>query len=138
MFSYILGISFLKVFRPHIRKNVLDNISNGEFIFLNSLFIGILSFVYTYIYKKEDINNITSLTLLQYLALLFLASLTIVSSIFIFILQERGIITETFIMKMISAIMVLVVGVFIYNENITPKQFTGIILGILAILLIKG
>jgi multidrug transporter EmrE-like cation transporter len=41
-------------------------------------------------------------------------------------------------MKMISAIMVLVVGVFIYNENITPKQFTGIILGILAILLIKG
>lgn len=138
MFPYILGISFLKVFRPHIRKNVLDNISYGEFIFLNSLFIGILSFVYTYIYQKEDIHHITSLTLLQYLALLFLASLTIVSSIFIFILQERGIITETFIMKMISAIMVLVVGVFIYNENLTPKQFTGIILGILAILLIKG
>jgi drug/metabolite transporter (DMT)-like permease len=102
------------------------------------LFIGVLSFVYTYIYQKEDIHNITSLTLLQYLALLFLASLTIVSSIFIFILQERGIITETFIMKMISAIMVLVVGVFIYNENLTPKQFTGIIFGILAILLIKG
>jgi drug/metabolite transporter (DMT)-like permease len=56
----------------------------------------------------------------------------------VFKLQEDGIVSSTFILKMMSSLTVLIVGIFLYNETITPKQLCGIILGILAILLIKG
>jgi drug/metabolite transporter (DMT)-like permease len=137
MLPVIFGISFFKTLRPFIKKNVFDNISSAEFIFLNSLFIGILSFVYAYIYKGENLGNVWDLSYTHYISVLFLACITVVSSLAIFKLQEESIISTTFIIKSISAILFLIVGIFFYNEEITPKQFAGILLGILAVFLIK-
>ena len=138
MIPVIFGISLFKSLRPYIKKNVFDNISSGEFIFLNSIFIAILSFCYAYIYKGENMGNIWGLSYTHYISGLFLACITIVSSLAIFKLQEDSIISTTFIIKSVSAIVLLIIGVFVYNERITAKQFTGIVLGILAIFLIKG
>jgi len=128
----------MKVFHPHIRKHMLEHISYGEFIFLNAVLIAILSFIYTYVYKKEDIYNISSLSLIQYTGVLFLAAITVISSLIVFKLQENGIVTTSFILKMVPAVMMLVVGIFFFQEMITPKQLAGIFLAILAIMLLKG
>jgi drug/metabolite transporter (DMT)-like permease len=138
MLPIIFGISIIKSCRPFIKKNVFDNISSAEFIFLNSLFIAVLSFVYAYIYKGENMGNIWNLSYTHYTAGLFLATITVVSSLAIFKLQEDSVITTTFMIKSISAIILLIVGIFMFNEEINIKQFSGIILGILAVFLIKG
>lgn len=138
MWLPFLTVSLLKVFHPHMRKHMLQHISYGEFIFLNSVLIGTFSFIYTYIWKKADIWKLSNLSLKEYAISSFLACVTIISSIMVFKLQEDGIVSSTFILKMMSSLTVLIVGIFLYNETITPKQLCGIILGILAILLIKG
>lgn len=138
MWISFLTISLMKVFHPHIRQHVLEHISYGEFIFLNAILIAVLSFIYTYVYQKEDIYKLSSLSLMQYIGALFLAAVTVISSLVVFKLQEKGIVSSTFILKMMSALMVLVVGIFFFQEMITAKQLAGIFLGILAILLIKG
>lgn len=138
MWLPFLTVSLLKVFHPHIRKEILQHISYGEFIFLNSVLIGIISFVYTYIWQEADIHKLTNLSLQQYISAFFLAAVTIISSIIVFKIQENGVVSSSFILKMVSSFMMLIVGIFLYNETITPKQLCGIFLGILAILLIKG
>ena len=138
MLPVIFGVSLIKSMRPYIKRNVFDNISSAEFIFLNSIFIAALSFCYAYIYKGENMGNIWNLTYIHYMSGLFLACVTVVSSLAIFKLQEDSVITTTFIIKSLSAIILLIVGIFIYNERLTAKQIAGILLGILAIFLIKG
>jgi drug/metabolite transporter (DMT)-like permease len=138
MWLPFLTVSLLKVFHPHIRKEILQHISYGEFIFLNSVLIGTISFIYTYIWQDADIYKLTNLSLQQYISAFFLAAVTIISSIIVFKIQENGIVSSSFILKMVSSFMMLIVGIFLYNETITPKQLCGIFLGILAILLIKG
>jgi len=138
MIPVIFGISLIKSMRPYIKRNVFDNISSAEFIFLNSLFIGVLSFCYAYIYKGENIENIWNLSYMHYMSGLFLACITVISSLAIFKLQEDSVITTTFIIKSVSSIILLIIGIFIYNERLTAKQIAGILLGILAIFLIKG
>ena len=137
MYHIIFTMAALKVFRPYIRKNIFDTITNWEFIFLNSVFIMILSFFYAYVYKREDIKNICNLTCIQYTAAIFLAVITIVSTLAVFKLQETNIITSTFFVKSVSSIMLLIIGIFIYNEKITPIQMVGICLGTLALFLMK-
>jgi len=124
--------------RPYIRQNVFDKISSAEFIFLNSIFIGILSGIYAYIVNGENPARIWSLSYTQYSMGLFLGMMTVVSSVMIFKLQEEGIITMTFLLKSISAIVMLIVGVLFFNETLSEKQIVGIVLGILAVFLIKG
>lgn len=138
MIPIIFGISVLKSMRPYIRQNVFDKISSAEFIFLNSIFIGILSGIYAYIVNGENPARIWSLSYTQYSMGLFLGMMTVVSSVMIFKLQEEGIITTTFLLKSISAIVMLIVGVLFFNETLSEKQIVGIVLGILAVFLIKG
>jgi len=138
MLPVIFGVSLIKSMRPYIKKNVFDNISSAEFIFLNSLFIGVLSFCYAYIYKRENLGNVWNLSYMHYTSGLFLACITVVSSLAIFKLQEDSVITTTFIIKSLSSIILLITGIFIYNERLNAKQIAGIFLGILAIFLIKG
>jgi len=138
MIPIIFGISVLKSMRPYIRQNVFDKISSAEFIFLNSIFIGILSGIYAYIVNGENPARIWSLSYTQYSMGLFLGMMTVVSSVMIFKLQEEGIITMTFLLKSISAIVMLIVGVLFFNETLSEKQIVGIVLGILAVFLIKG
>jgi drug/metabolite transporter (DMT)-like permease len=128
----------MKTLRPYIRQNVFDKISSAEFIFINSIFIGILSGVYAYIINGENPAKLWSLSYTQYSMGLFLGALTVISSIMIFNLQKDGIITTTFLIKSISSIVMLMVGVLFFNETINEKQMVGIVLGILAVFLIKG
>jgi drug/metabolite transporter (DMT)-like permease len=138
MLPVIFGVSLIKSMRPYIKRNVFDNISSAEFIFLNSIFIAVLSFCYAYIYKGENMGNIWNLTYIHYMSGLFLACVTVVSSLAIFKLQEDSIITPIFIIKSLSAVILLVIGIFIYNERLNAKQIAGIFMCILAIFLIKG
>ena len=138
MIPIIFGISLMKTFRPYIRQNVFDKISSAEFILLNSIFIGILSGIYAYVINGENPAKLCSLSYTQYSMGLLLGMLTIVSSIMIFNLQKDGIVTTTFLIKSISSIVMLIVGVLFFNETINEKQMAGIVLGILAVFLIKG
>ena len=138
MLPVIFGISLIKTLRPYIKRNIFDNITSAEFIFLNSIFIGVLSFTYAYIYKGENIEKIWGLSYMHYMSGIFLACITVVSSLAIYKLQEDSIITTTFIIKSLSSILLLVIGIFIYNEKLNAKQIVGIFLGILAIFLIKS
>jgi len=55
MIQAIAGLSFLKTFSPYMRNHIMDGIAPWEFMFLNSVIIGILCFLYSYVHKKGDL-----------------------------------------------------------------------------------
>jgi len=139
MFFPIFIISIIKSARPFIKRNLFTEISSAEFIFVNSLFIGIVSFVYAYLYEKNELSGLWRLSYTQYLMGLFLASMTVVSSIILFELQRDSILSSAFMLKIISAVGLVIVGFLFYEEQISGKQLAGIFLAFLAtVLLLKG
>jgi len=138
MFLPIFIISIFKSARPFIKRNIFGEISSAEFIFLNSFFIGVVSFIYAYLYEKNNLSAVWRLSYTQYLTGFFLACMTVVSSIILFEMQRDSILSSAFMLKIVSAIALIVVGFLFYEEQISPKQLVGIFLAILAtVLLIK-
>jgi len=134
----IFAISIMKSMRPFLKRNLFDEISSAEFIFLNSIFIGVISFVYAYLYKGEQLTKVWRLSYTQYLIGLFMAAMTVVSSMMLFKLQRDSILSSAFLLKIVSAVALIFVGLLFYDERISGKQMTGILLAILAVFLLKG
>ena len=137
MLPMIFGISFLKLTRPFFRKHIVQSITDWEFIFLNSILIAIVSFAYSYIHKKEDITNILKLTWTQYFCAIILVAITMFTSLAIFKLQEEGIVSTLFLLKAVSALLFIAMGVFIFEEEMNLKKLLGILLVLIGMFLIK-
>ena len=138
MFPIILGLSFAKTMGPFLRQHVLETISMAEFIFINSVIIMVISFIYAYVHRKEPFTNLFSLSHTQYGAIAIISIVTILSGFAIVRLEENGILSSIFLLRTVSSIFAVLVGLFLFEEQLTSYQVAGIIFAIIsAALLMK-
>jgi len=138
MLPMIMGISLLKSLNPFFRKHVMTTITNWEFLFLNSTLIAIVSFVYAYLHKRENISNLFGLSCSQYMCAGVVVMITVFTSLAVFQLQENGqVVITSFLLKAVSALLLVGFGIFIFNEELTARQLAGILCMLLGILLLK-
>jgi drug/metabolite transporter (DMT)-like permease len=128
MLPMIMGISVLKSLSPFFRKHVMSTISNWEFLFLNSTLIAIVSFVYAYVHKRENITNLFNLSGSQYACAGVVVLITVFTSVAVFKLHENGqIVMTSFLLKAVSAIVLVGFGIMVFNEELSAKQLAGIL-----------
>jgi len=110
----------------------------AEFIFVNSVLIMLISFMYAYVHRRESFSNLFRLSHTQYSAIVVISTATILSGFAIVKLEEMGILSSMFVLRAASSIFAILVGVFIFEEQLTFYQSAGIILALLsAALLMK-
>lgn len=142
-FAFLIGT--IKTFVPYIRKKVLLSLDPHEYLFLNTMIIAFLCSVYMIYHlfrNNHTLDNImTKYRSLSYLEILFaflISSITVISSIFILNMDKyyNTPLINSFLIKIISAVLLILTGIFIFEEKYNPQQMLGIFLGIVAVFLI--
>ena len=127
MLPLLVGLSLLNTFRPYLRSHITTDIASWEFIFINSVVIGTISFIYAYIYKREKITNLFTLKWTQYIAAILIGSLTVLSTA-VYLAYEKGNILKTnFLWRGISSVVFIVAGLFFFGEKMMPNQIVGVL-----------
>lgn len=132
MIPIIVGLSCIKSIGPFLRQHVLESISIAEFIFVTSVLIMLISFMYAYVHHRKPFRNLFRLSHTQYSAIVVISAATILSGFAIVKLEEMGILSSIFVLRAASSIFAILVGVFIFEEKLTLYQSVGIILAILS------
>jgi len=143
LFGIFTGI--LKTFTPYLRKNLLLTLDPHDYLFLNTFIILILTtafLLFKIIFQNHDmdlmIKKYQSLSLLQICFALLIGLVTISSSILILNLDKyyNTPLINSLILKIGSAMMLLFVGIFIYEEKYNYKQMLGMVLAIIGVFLL--
>ncbi len=145
MFNLLFGITMMKSIRPIFRKNVLQGIDNYSYLLLNTLFIVIFVLLYFFYLNKNNIKftevvkNCGSMNLIQLISMILISFLTIVSTILIMNMDSASIsTTSATVMKSISTIFLVLLGIFFYKEKYNITQLYGVILTIVGIFFIAS
>jgi len=127
MLQAIAGLSFIKTFSPYIRNHIMKGITPWEFMFVNSILIGVICFVYTYVHKKEKFSNLWTLTPTQIGAIVLLSTLTVVSGLVYLSMEQDNVLTTNFLWRGIGAAVFVVTGMVLFNERMEWHQLLGIV-----------
>jgi drug/metabolite transporter (DMT)-like permease len=137
-------ISLLQQFRPYFRKYISYKLEHHEYLFLNSLFVSIITciyLVYLFVIERTSMEKIIDtfniLTLEEYIFIIALSSLTIVSGIFIYEMDKNyntPFLNNLFI-KSSGTLALIFISIFMFKESYKPHQFVGILFILLGIYL---
>ena len=143
MYHILFGISALKSMEPFFRKDVLQTFNNEEFLFVNTLMISILIIIYTlymHMTKRSTLNVFSKLKTFSFVQIVFLIALafiTFISTVSIFqVSKEFNTQNLNALVKTLTTVFALFIGVTFYNEQYTSTQIYGIITTIVGIYLI--
>jgi uncharacterized membrane protein len=132
MFPIVVGLSMVKSIGPFLRQHVLESISIAEFIFVNSILIAMVSFMYVYVHRKEPFTNLITMSNTQYGAIFVTSIVTILSAFAIVRLEEDGILSSIFLVRTVSSIFAILIGIFLFEEQLTLYQIVGIIFAVVS------
>jgi drug/metabolite transporter (DMT)-like permease len=147
MYHFILGTTFLKSVIPYFRKHVLGTLNSDEFLLLNSTIIFVIVLI-IFIIKiltgeqhetfKQIINNYKKMTYSQVICISIIASLTVLSSLFIYELDKHHNtpLINTILLRSFSIISMILVAVFIFDEEYNWMQILGCVLAFIGVFLI--
>jgi len=145
MYFFLALTTFLKTFSPYLRKHILTTLESHEYLFINTFFIAFYVFIY-FIYKTifhDDsfdalIDKIYNLTFLQVIYFMFIAFITVSSSVVIINLDKHfnTPLVNFLLSRSVGTIMLILVGVFLYKEQYNLKQIFGIFLTMIGLFLI--
>ena len=139
MIPFVIFTGVLKTFSPYLRKNILLSLDPHDYLFLNTFIIFIFSMmylIYKIFFENHDIvkmfTKYKSLTLTQLIFALLIGVVTILSSLVILNLDKyyNTPLINSIILKLLSAILLLLSGVFIFNEKYNYKQIIGLVLAV--------
>lgn len=139
MIPFVIFTGVLKTLNPYLRKNILLSLDPHDYLFLNTFIIFIFSMmylIYKIFFEKHDIVKMfvkyKSLTLTQIIFALLIGIVTIFSSLVISNLDKyyNTPLINSMILKLLSAILLLLSGVFLFNEKYNYKQIIGLVLAI--------
>jgi len=136
MYHIIAGLSLVGTFRPYLRKHITQNINPWEFMFMNSIVIGIITGLYCYFHKGENPVNLLSLAPSQYLSVLIIGTITVMGSLFYFSIEKDNIVSTSFLWRGISTIVFVLTGLFLFEEKLTNTQLIGILITIVGSFLV--
>lgn len=145
MLHFVILTGILKTFSPYLRKNILLTLDPSDYLFLNTFFIFIFALCYL-LYKicfhnhncQQMFNRYTSLTLTQILFVLAISLVTIASSLIVLNLDKyyNTPLINSMLLKIMSTILLLFTGIFIFKERYNYTQIIGLILAVLGGLLL--
>lgn len=145
MYNILLGVTMLKSIRPVFKKNVMQSIDNYSYLLLNTLFISIFVMLYfIYLNSKnvkftQVVDNCKSMNVVQVISMILISFLTIISTILVMNMDQSSLSTTSVtIMKSISSIILVLLGIFIYKEKYNFTQIYGVILTIVGIYFISS
>lgn len=145
MYNILLGVTMLKSIRPVFKKNVMLSIDNYSYLLLNTLFISIFVMLYfIYLNSKnvkftQVVDNCKSMNVVQVISMILISFLTIISTILVMNMDQSSLSTTSVtIMKSISSIILVLLGIFIYKEKYNFTQIYGVILTIVGIYFISS
>lgn len=139
----IIGIMFMKSIRPIFKKNVMESIDGYTYLFLNTIFICLFITLY-FLYLQyrnvkftDVLGNCFNMNCIQFVSMMLVSFLTVVSTIFIMNQPEMSTSLAT-IMKSLSTVILVLIGVFLYNEQYSMIQLYGVFLTIVGIVFITS
>lgn len=145
MLNVLFGVTMLKSMRPIFRKNVMQTIDNYSFLLLNTLFISIFVVLYfLYLNSRnvkftEVVHNCASLNTVQIISMILVSFLTITSTIVIMNMDQSSLSTTSItVMKSISTIILVLLGIFLYKEKYNFTQLYGVLLTVIGIYFIAS
>lgn len=119
--------------RPYFRNHAITTIPSGQFLLINSIIITVLITLYVAFYEQENFSNLKDLANTQYLAILFFAIFTVVSSLIIIELQREDVVITGFLLQTLSSVFLIAIGVMLFGEKISVVQFLGIAMVIIGL-----
>lgn len=131
MYHIIAGLSLAGTFRPYLRKHITQDINPWEFMFMNSIVIGLITGLYCYFHKRENPVNLLNLAPSQYLSVLMIGLITVMGSLFYFSVEKDNIVSTSFLWRGISTIVFVGTGLFLFEEKLTVTQLIGILITII-------
>ena len=148
MYHYLIGVSVFKSFTPYFRKHIFATLSSEEFLYANTVLISVLVFLY-FIYKTSQrkiksvhdiFKNYKQLTLSQFLAILFISSIAVLSSVFVFEFDRNynTPLMNSIYLETLTTISLIFIAIFLYKEKYTYTQICGFFLVITGIFLISN
>jgi drug/metabolite transporter (DMT)-like permease len=144
MLQLILLTGTLKTFSPYLRKNILLTLDPHDYLFLNTFVIFIFTLIYLLykiFFQNHDVNEMikkyNSLTVIQVIFILMMSLVTICSSIIVLNLDKyyNTPLINSMLLKIMSAVLLLFTGIFIFKEKYNYKQIFGLLLAVVGVLL---
>jgi len=147
MYLFVGITQFMKILNPYFRKHLLETLESHEYLFLNTFLVAffvMLYFIYTlfshdkYVHKLA--HKIKNLTPTQIVYFIIIALITVISSLVLIHFDKHyntPLINGLFT-KVIAAVLLLIVGIFMFKENYNYKQICGIILTVVGLFLISS
>ena len=145
MLDFIIASSFFNPFTPYLRKHILTSLDPHDYLFLNIFIIFIMTIIYLSFkvcFQNHDlefmIKKYKTLTMIQLFFIVFISILTIISTVTIMHLDKyfNHSILYSILGKILAAILLLLVGIFIFKEKYNYKQIIGLIVVIIGTLLL--
>jgi len=141
----LIGISVLKSFRPFLTKELVDALSNFEFIILHTLGIAVILcvlFLYEAVVNQSHgkiVRNLLSLNQYQLSCVTMLSILTVISSLitleaYRYMISAMGL---TMMLKGLSVAMVVIIGALVFGEKYTEINLLGVFLIVLGIIFVN-
>ena len=134
MYGIIFLLQIIKSANPYFRKHVLWTLDTHDFLFINALLIFIFTcFYFVYLYCIEPkmitktLKNYYQLDLYQHISILLLAAVTTISA-FYYIEFDKNYntpIINNMFLKIVSVIVMLLLGIFLFEEKYTYSQICG-------------
>jgi len=101
-------------------------VASWEFVFLNSVVIGTLSFLYAYAYKQEDLSKLFHLSWTHYASILGIGAATVLSTLVYLSYESANILKTNFLWRAISSVLFVLSGLFFFGEKVDMNQLLGI------------
>lgn len=140
MFPFVVLTGVLKTFSPYLRKNILLALDPHDYLFLNTFIIFSFTSVYLLykiLFENHDIGKMVmrykSLSVNQMIFALLIAIVTILSSLVVLNLDKyyNTPLINSMLLKLLSAGLLLLTGVFIFKESYNYKQIIGLVLAVI-------
>jgi drug/metabolite transporter (DMT)-like permease len=127
----LVGAGIMNSVKPYCRKHVINSLEAVEFALLNTIVIGGVLLGYIIVSKKsiKDIcSKYYSLTWTQLISIIALSIITVAGTILKLTHDKTSnpTLTNGLIVKGITSLIIIVVGIAFYNETYTWKTWLGI------------
>lgn len=129
----LVGAGVINSIKPYCKKYVIESLEAFEFALLNTLIIVLLLFGYM-IYSKKSIATICykyyALTWTQIFFIITLSIITLTGTLLKLSYDKTHphTFTNGMVVKGITSMIVIIVGIMFYNEIYTIKTYIGIII----------
>lgn len=134
----IISLTLAWGLKPFFNKRLLKKIDSLEFIcIINTLLIIPLIFLTVFLYKKNKMKFLNNIDNNNYIDIFVIVLFSIIGAYsFTQLLREND---ASYILPLIQPLIIILtlfLGYFIFNEEITSKQFVGTLFGVISIILI--